>query len=327
MLPALIALALAAPPKAKPPPSLPPSSSRALPVDAGVPAVPSLEQAGEVKEIELDEKRARAVYRIRTALTIPAVVEFPESFAGEPACGDCATKGGAASSALFSLAVDHPGQYLVLKPRVAPGPQADGSVIPASDFVTTVTVRLTSLTLTLQVELTEDVKAANPRVRFTLPGRAGESKYVADSIAKARAALEAEFASKVEAAGGEQLLRGFLEPHECRAASTRQRADDIVLELRELCRFGKRLYVRFGLENRSRALFVVADVLAGTTDGKAFSQLSSRHLLSLSEVPFQATAEGVVSFDVDEAAGGGFELRVVEQGGRSRAVAVSGFGF
>lgn len=323
MLSLLVALAVAAPAKpAKP--ATTPSTLKPAAIDAGIAQAP-LEQAGEVKEIELDEKRARAVYRIRTALTIPAVVEFPEAFASEPACGDCATKPGN-SSALFALAVDHSGQYLVIKPRAAPGLQADGSNIPASDFVTTVTVRLASLTLTLQVELTEDVKAANPRVRFTLPGRAGESKFVADSIAKARASLEAEFASKVEAAGGEQLLRGFLEPHECRSASARQRTDDMVLELRELCRFGKRLYVRFGLENRSRVLFVVADVLAGTTDGKVLAQLPSRHLLTLQEVPFQATSEGVVSFDVEDASSS-FELRLVEQGGRSRTVALSAFGF
>lgn len=321
MLALVVALAVAAPTKSKPPPQPKPVA-----VDAGVAATSPLEQAGEVKEIELDEKRARAVYRIRTALTIPAVLEFPEPFAGEPACGDCATKPGT-SSALFALAVDHPGQYLVLKPRAAPGLQPDGSNIPASDFVTTVTVRLASLTLTLQVELTEDVKAANPRVRFTLPGRAGESKFVADSVAKAKAALEADFAGRVEAAGGEQLLRGFLEPHECRVASTRQRTDDMVLELKELCRFGKRLYVRFALENRSRVLFVVGDLLVGTTDGKTVTQLPSRHLLSLQEVPFQASAEGVVSFDVDDPTAKSFELSLAEQGGRSRTVSLAGFGF
>lgn len=329
MIPMLaVALMLAAPPKSSKPSKPAPIAASA---DAGVagPILASpLEQAGEVKEIELDEKRARAVYRIRTAISIPAVVEFPEAFAAAPACGDCAdaSKPGP-SSALFALQAEPNGNYLVVKPRLYPGPQADGSNIPASDFVTTVTVRLASLTLTLQVELTEDKKLADPRVRFTLPGRGAESKFVTESIAKAKSALEADFAARVEAAASEQLLRSFLEPHECRSASNRQRTDDMVLELKELCRFGRRLYVRFALENRGRSLFVLGELAAGVGDGKSFTALEARSLTTLPEVAFQQSTEGVLSFDVEDPSAHSFELRLMEKGGRTRSIALQGFGF
>lgn len=327
MISLLLALTLAAPPK-----TLAKSTKPVVVVapDAGVPplASGSLDQAGEVKEIELDEKRARAVYRIRTAISIPAVVEFPEAFVAIPACGDCAdaNKPGQ-SSALFALQAETGGSILLVKPRLYPGPQGDGSTIPASDFVTTITVRMTSLTVTLQVELTEDKKQADPRVRFVLPNRSTESKFVSDSVAKAKAQLEADFASRVEAAAADFHLRAFLEPHECRSASARQREADVVLELKELCRFGKRLYLRFALENRGRSLFVVGDVGAGIGDGKAFSAAEARSLLSLPELAFQQTAEGVVAFDVDDPSARSFELRLTEKGGRSRSVALQGFGF
>ena len=296
--------------------------------DAGVAALSGspLEQAGEVKEIELDDKRARAVYRIRTAISIPAVIEFPESFVAPPACGDCAdaTKP-AQGTALFALQAEAGGNILMVKPRLYPGPQADGSSILASDFVTTITVRLQSLIITLQIELTEDKKLADTRVRFVLPGRASESRFVAESVAKAKAQLDADFATRIEKAAGEEFLRAFLQPHECRSSRERVRSDDIVLELQELCRFGRRIYVRFTLENRSRSLFVIGDVGVGAGDGKSFSATEASSLLSQQEVAFQQTASGVVSVEGDEQRS--FELRLSEQGGRTRVVNLQGFSF
>lgn len=326
MIPLLLALVLAAPPKSVQKPSKPVPAA-----DAGVvhPAFPtSLEQAGEVKEIELDEKRARAVYRIRTAISMPAVIEFPENFVAPPACGDCAdaTKPGQ-SSALFALQAENAGNILMVKPRLYPGPQADGSNIPATDFVTTITVRLQSMTITLQVELTEDKKLADPRVRFVLPNRATESRFVTEAIAKAKGQMEADFASRVEQAAADQLLRSFLEPHECRSNTARARDNDMVLELKELCRFGRRIYVRFVLENRGRSLFVVSDVSTGIGDGKAFTPVEARSLLSIPEVAFQQLTDGIVSFDVDDPSAHSFELKLTEKGGRTRSVALQGFSF
>lgn len=329
MIPMLaVALMLAAPPKSSKPSKPAPIAASA---DAGVagPILASpLEQAGEVKEIELDEKRARAVYRIRTAISIPAVIEFPEAFSARPSCGSCASPTSSPdNNALFALRAEEKENYLVISPRLAPGPQLDGTTLLVGDYITTVTVRLASLTLTLQVELTEDKKLADPRVRFTLPGRGAESKFVTESIAKAKSALEADFAARVEAAASEQLLRSFLEPHECRSASNRQRTDDMVLELKELCRFGRRLFVRFALENRGRSLFVLGELAAGVGDGKSFTALEARSLTTLPEVAFQQSTEGVVSFDVEDPSAHSFELRLTEKGGRTRSIALQGFGF
>src|SRR6266545_2930765 len=62
----------------------------------------------------------------------------------KPTCGDCGEKGG-----LFRLDVFNDGRYLTIKPRTFAGPQSDGSTIPAQDFVTVLTVRLRTYTLTI----------------------------------------------------------------------------------------------------------------------------------------------------------------------------------
>jgi len=327
---ALFSAAPKAPAKTKP--STPAVAAPAQPVDAGnitpPPLPPSLEQVGEVKEIELDERRARAVYKIRTAISIPAVVEFPEAFIAAPACGDCADAlKPSNSAALFALQAEQGGTYLIVKPRMYPGQQADGSFIPASDFVTSITVRLQSFTLTLQIELTENKSQADQRVRFVVPSRATETRFVSESIAKAKASLEAEFANRVDAAAADQMLRNILEPHECRANSARQRLQDVVLEVRELCRFGKRLYVRFSLENRGRALFVIDSVAVGVGDNNAFTAVEGHSITTASELAFGALTEGVLGFDAEDPTAHNFELRITEKGGRTRVIAAQNFGF
>jgi hypothetical protein len=329
VIPLLLALVLAAPASKSPakPQKVPPKAAQA---DAGVsllpPAGSTLEQAGEVKEIELDERRTKAVYRVRTATSLQAVIELPEPIEAA-SCGDCATADKPDAPTLFTWQYDKGGVHLAIAPRVYPGLQPDGSTLPASDIVTSVTVRMQSLTLTLQVELTEDRKLADLRVRFVLPNRSTESKFVTDAIAKAKGEMEAAFASRVEQAAADQLLRSFLEPHECRSNTARAREADMVLELKELCRFGRRIYVRFVLENRGRSLFIVNEVTTGIGDGKAFTSVESRSLLSIPEVAFQQLTEGIVSFDVDDPTAHSFELRLNEKGGRTRAVTLQDFSF
>jgi hypothetical protein len=325
MLALLVALTIAAPPTPKPKPSKTPAA-----VDAGVPG--QLEQAGELKEIELDEKRARAVYRIHTSPAIPAVIDLPERFTFS--CGDCVDIGGAGaqganSAALFAVKWESRDgtNVLTIKPRTTPGTQPDGTVIAAADFVTTLTIRLQSLTVTLQVEFTDSPRLADARVRFTLPGRAAETRFIMDSVAKAKAQLEADFAKRVEAAAAEHLLRSILEPHECRSANARARADDMVLEVKELCRFGPQVYVRFALENRGRSLFAVGDVAAGVGDGKTYAPAETHSLLTLQEVAFQQAAEGVVSFQLEDPNAHSFELRLPERGGRNRIIELQNFSF
>lgn len=101
----------------------------------------------------------------------------------------------------------------------------------------------------------------------------------------------------------------------------------MVLEVKELCRFGKRVYVRFALENRGRSLFAMGELTAGVGDGKTYTPTEVRSLVSLQEVPFQQTAEGVLSFEPEDPSAHSFEVRFTEKGGRNRIIELQNFGF
>jgi hypothetical protein len=209
-----------------------------------------------------------------------------------------------------------------------PGLQSDGSTIPATDFVTTVTVRLQSFVITLQVELTEDKAKADPRVRFTAPGRAQESQFVAASIAKAKAELDAQYAARVEAAAYEHHRRLLLQPNECRTNRARVRSENLVLELRQLCRYGHRIYVRFFIENRGRALFVPGEPTLALGDGKGnFTPVDTGSLLSVQELTFTQVAEGIADADLDDPNVRALSLTILERGGPNRSIELKDFTF
>lgn len=309
-----------------PPAAVAPAPAAPQPSPATPPAATSRKETAEkeVREIPLDDKRANKVYRIRTAIGYPAVVEFPDAFAGPPSCGDCGDKG------LFRLDVFDEQHYLTVKPRLFPGPQADGSVIQEDEFVTTVNVRLSSqITLTLQVELSDREKA-DPRVVFTLPQRANESAYVRTEIEKAKAKMEADFADRIQAGVKTSYLRSLLQPHSCSNASVRSRVDDIVLEVRELCYFGNAYFVRFTVENRGRTPFALSDVTIAKRTGRSSSPVTdATFYASSTEVEFQKTSTIVVGFELAEGErpASSYDVTVSEKGGRNRIVLAHDFGF
>lgn len=278
----------------------------------------------EVRTVPLSEKQAARVHIVRTAPSYPATLEFPEPFAAAPACGDCGDKG------LFRLDVFNDARYLTIKPRLFAGPQPDGSVVAAQDFLTVLTVRLASYTLTIQVEYTDEPTRADPRVVFTLPDRSAESTYVRTEIAKARKALEEEFASKVEQGVQQGFLQALTLPHACSRSGVRTRTDDLVVEIAEVCYFGANVYVRFTIENRGRVPADIADVvLRQGTGGSAAPLPDARTYFSQTHLEFQGSITGVVGAPLAEGEepARAYELAVHERGGKNRKVLASGFGF
>jgi hypothetical protein len=280
-------------------------------------------EAKEVRTIPIDEKRAGKVYRVRTAIGYPATIEFPEPFAAPPTCGDCGDNG------LFRLDVFNEGRYLTIKPRVYPGPQKDGSTISADEFVTSLNVRLASLTLTLQVELAERDKA-DARVVFTVPQRSAESAFVREEIAKARKGLEDEFAGRLDQGVIQSFLRALAQPHNCAPASIHTRHEDLVLEITETCYFGSAVYFRFSVENRGRTPTDIGEVALRKGARGAAAPLPDAHVfLPQPHLEFRGTVTGVIGAQLTEGEepARAYELVVSERGGRNRQLVASGFGF
>lgn len=251
------------------------------------------EEATPIRTIVIDPAKPEKAYaRIRTAIGVPANIDFPEPFATDPACGDC---GDEKSDALFKL--EYPkqaGHYLTIKPRMFPGLHPRGYVVAQEDFFTNVIVRLPSVTITLIVELAAREKA-DTRVVFQFPPRdPTESAYVQQRIDQARRELEQTCARNLDEQVSKALLAALATPHRCSTASQRARSDDLVLELQEICQFDAVTYVRFTLENRRAESLRLADVIVRTHKSK--SELVPQLHLPDREVAFRQTVTGVLSF-------------------------------
>ncbi|RKH92978.1 hypothetical protein [Corallococcus sp. AB038B] len=322
--------------------SLPlPALAAAPKADAPAPATPAAEDSDRsIRTIPLNENKVGRVYRVKTSVGLPVVVEFPESFDVPVTCGDCAVEPPdsaspdavaefTASPAYFIVSPHPEQQFLALKPKQYP--TSMGGSIPDEDFLTTITVRLKSkVSITLQVEYAPKAKA-DARVVFTLPERSKETEYVRDTLARERAALEAAYAERIDSGVQQGLLLALVEPHQCASASTRVRTDNLVLEVSELCRFGSRVFLRFAVENRSRqtaALGLVA--VKGAVGGGEPSELPVIGVkFTQEDLPFNGTAVGVVGVDVGDptTAVSRFEVSLTERSGKGRVLTAKGLDF
>jgi hypothetical protein len=267
-----------------------------------------------VRQVILDEATVGKAIEVRTAPNLLTTVEFPEDLLGTPTCGDCTDGRNAASEALFRMEPVAQGRYLAIIPN-GEGAQRAG---PGEEAVTTVLVRLEHATLMLYLKRVERRTAADTRVILVYPNRTPESEYVRVEKAK----IEAEGAARIEAEVSARFLKAFSEPHNCSRKGARARNDDLVLEVTELCYFGREVILAFTVENRGRVPLEVGSVVVNKGANK-------REYLSERTVEFQKVGSGVVSLLLPEGdnSAGPFELTVVEGAGKRRAVTVGGLQF
>jgi hypothetical protein len=287
----------------------------------------------EARVIALDETQARVFHTVVTNPSIPAVIEFPEPWVGTPSCGDCVDLSGPQevlknSDALFGVQLFPDQQYILIKP--AQFSRKDGGRVPDADFLTTLTVKLQSkLTVTIRIQY-GSIEQADARVVFTLPNRDKETAFVREQIAKAKTELEAQQAEMVAHGVRDEFLRAFLQPHECVNASRRERNDDIVVAVQELCQFGRRVVVHFTVENRGTAPFNLGDieVLQGSGNQTAPEENVAFRLDSDDQqIPWNMKRAGVLTFEQPDDSGHPFTLNVHENGGRARVVNLAAVSF
>ena len=247
-------------------------------------AVPDPEVKG-VRQIVLDEKTVGKAIAIRTARNLLTTVEFPEDMLGAPTCGDCTDGNNPESDALFRVEPVAQGRYLA----VTPNAEAPVRAKPGEEPVTTVLVRLEHATIMLYLERVERKSAADTRVVLVYPNRTGETEYVRAEKAK----LEAETAARIESEVSGRFLRAFSEPHHCSKKGARARNDDVVLEVTELCYFGREVIVSFTVENRGRVPVEIGTVIVN-------KGASKREYLSERTIEFQKVSSGVVSLRLPE---------------------------
>ena len=215
-----------------------------VPAEPKEPAVEpaAVDPVQNTREVVLDDRSSGKVFGIHTSRNVLTTVEFPENLSGRPACGDCEDELGPQGDALYRLAVSGQGRYLTIRANAGAHRPRD------EDTGTTILVRMEHATLTLYLEQGERSKA-DTRVVFSYPNRAADSEY----LRVERAKIAAEYEARAETALTARFLRAFAEPHSCLAKSARVRNDDIVLEVREMCYFGREVIISFEIENRGSA--------------------------------------------------------------------------
>ena len=259
------------------------------------------------REIVLDEKSTGRVFAVHTAPKVLSTVEFPEELAGRPACGDCEADPGPDGDALYKLAYSMQGRYMTVRPNPNARRPRDG------ETGTTILVRLEHATLTLFIEQTERARA-DTRLVFTYPNHSSDTEY----IRVERAKIEAEASGKVETMFRGRMLKAMQEPHACVRKSARTRAEDIVLEVKEMCYFGRDIFFLFQVENRGRVPLEVGAVVVSRGQ-------NAHDDLGGGRVEGDEPSVGAVAVHLadGDALKGPYELSIHEQGGKERVISVA----
>jgi hypothetical protein len=280
-----------------------------LGVQAKEPGARAASSVRAVRRVVLDEKTVGKAIHVRTARNLLTTVELPEDLLGVT-CPDC-SDGKDNADALFRLETAGQGRYLTITPNTGEGRRARAG----DDPVTTVLVGLEHATLMLYLERVERKRLADTRLILAYPNRSADSEYLRAEKAK----FEAEAMAKIESEVSGRFLRAFSQPHHCSGRGGRVRNEDIVLEVTELCYFGRDVIIAFKLENRGRVALELGAVEVNKGAHK-------REYLSKRTVEFQDASDGVVSVRLPEggASPGTFDLTVRESAGKQRSVTVGG---
>jgi hypothetical protein len=265
--------------------------------------------ARAARRVVLDEKTAGKAIHVRAARNLLTTVELPEDLLGVT-CPDCSDGKNPGADALFHLETAGQGRYLTITPNAGGGRRR-----AVDDPVTTVLIRLEHATLLLYLERVERKRLADTRLILAYPNRPADSEYLRAEKAK----FEAEAMAKIESEVSGRFLRAFSEPHHCTGKGGRVRSEDIVLEVTELCYFGRDVIIAFKVENRGRLALELGPVEVNRGAHK-------REYLSRRTVEFQEVSDGVVSVRLPEgdASTAAFELTVRESAGKQRRVTIGG---
>ena len=285
------------------------TASGAVPVKGGTPrgAAP----IPGARTVVLDDTTARGAIPVRAARNLLTTDELPEDVVGDLMCGNCSIGKEGNPDALFRVEKMGDGRYLAIT-TAEPARRAR-----PVDPITNLIVHLEHTTVMLKLVRVDKASAADMRVVLAYPNRKNESEYVRVEKAK----LEAESAARIESEVSGRFLRAFAEPHHCSRKGARARNDDIVLEVTELCYFGREVILSFTVENRGRVPVEIGSVVVNRGTSK-------REYLSDRTVEFQKVSSGVVSLQLPESdATGKFDLTVLEGTGKRRTVTVGGVEF
>lgn len=274
-----------------------------------------------VLEIVLDEEGLMKPHLVEVAPAAPLEVDFPEAFKAVN-CGSCLPDGASPDKdpSTYRLDKSPDKKSFAIKMIKRVGQSFAGYDYSWNDFRTQINVTLkTDQVLHLRVEGVEDALDATPGVVVKLPGQDLLASYIQEQVAQAKQKLEAEYAERVKSGARATFERGLRETHGCEAPDKSVRHDDLICEVKEVCRFAGEIFLRFDLSNRGQAAFSIDDVRVKAKGGGEWAPmpLSEKPNLSQRQVEFDATSHGIAVIPDDKQAPlKRFELSIAEASGR-----------
>jgi hypothetical protein len=307
----LLLLLLSTSPSAQPAAAAP---ARKASAKTSAPATPA-KDANQARVITLAPGTPQ-VFTVRTSPNQICAMTFPADFQGEVMCGSCTTEAGGSPTALFRLDALRSVRMLAIKPRayarkVDMQPEAYRTVlqVPLKGFAP----------ITIEVEYVENPKDADTSVVFVLPDK------VRDEMASTRSAVEQEMTHELDKKVTAAFMRALAEPHACRSLSQYTRAEDLVVEAREVCWFGRRYFLRVSIENRGRDPVDVAGLSLSYGAKDPLTEATAERDLAIDHLEFKQSVDAVLAFELKEgeAAPRRYSVSLAERGGRGRNVTLA----
>ena len=189
------------------------------------------------------------------------------------------------------------------------------------------------VTVALELQIAPREQAVH-RLVLTFPVREQESAYVQTALTEQaqqlRAAFEVEkaaFSKKVERRTQSMITEALLARLDCVDVSERSMRDFLIVWVRQLCRVGDFVFVRFMVRNRARDVFHLKDVRMFATGATTDGETAAVRFRGLTTLPFNRSIVGGALLRIIDTQADAYTLVVEEDGGKKRRVQVDGIAF
>lgn len=294
--------------------ALPARAERATPAPRATKATPGVET------VLLDEEGLKKIHKFKVFPSLPITFELPAEPELPVRCGDCTVMLSGeknpkpppnAPNNLVYVNISFTQRLITVGFLKRQGQQTDGSELELEAMRTNITVKLPNFGFVkIDLEATANPKEATQHVQFTAPGLSAAQALVQQKVEEAVKERDELWEHKSERVRDDGIRRLFFLEHHCDTNSTRtlgereHHADQIVLEVEEVCWFANRLFVRFQIENRQRE----APMQINVVELRAYKENGEVSNLPTRGSAFAGVTSGVPVADFDKPAQGVIEI-------------------
>ena len=291
----------------------------------------TLDQSGyctdEVVRFELSYEQKDPKVAINTALGDVVSVEVPEGVAlrGKPVVGN---------TAIFKFEVIKEPLKILIWPTVPKGARGVSPELLIGERTNMQLAFVGGITLTVDLQFGYPGESTQ-RLVLEFPERERERSFVRDKLAEGERVLREKLKDREESLDSEAAMRAhqrissaMMKRMECSSISDRKMTDLVVVRTKKLCRIGDWVYLHLSVQNRSRTIFNLAAVTIKGVRGaepEPIEVIETRDEQN-GRLAFDDEGAVVAAFPVVDGVES-YVVEVIEDGGQSRVITLSGVEF